>query len=136
MRNWLGKWTKRTAAQPGRDPLAAVPRVPPGVTATPSADGLLVVRNVAFRGGSGRVVKWLGGKPSVRVVLDERGAFFWGRIDGQHSLAVIRGELQTRFGLEDATARWCTIEFTKQLMRRNLLELKIADCGTTIETTR
>ena len=63
----------------------------------------------------------------MRVVLDERGAFFWGRIDGQRSLTVILGELQARFGLDPAVARWCIIEFTKQLMRRNLVELKIVD---------
>jgi len=128
MRNLLEKWRRKRTARPGRDPLAAVPRVPAGVTAETLSDGLVVSRRLSpGRGVGGRLVQWAGGKFPVRVVLDERGAFFWGRIDGRRRLAGIAGDLQERFGLETATARGCTIEFTKQLMRRNLVELKIED---------
>ena len=125
MRSWFDRWTKRKAAPPGRDPLLAVPRVAPGATAVPSNGGMLVTRKVQLRSLMGRLAARLGGRPSVRVVLDERGAFFWDRIDGQRSLAVIANELQAQFVLDAAVARWCVIEFTKQLMRRNLVELKV-----------
>ena len=128
MRILLEKWRRRRTARPGRDPLAAVPRVPAGVTAETLPDGLAVSRRLSpGRGLGDRLVRWAGGNLPVRVVLDERGAFFWGRIDGRRRLASIAGDLQERFGLEAATARWSTIEFMKQLMRRNLVELKIED---------
>ena len=128
MRNWLGRWTKRAAAQPGRDPMLAVPRISEGVVVEAAPNGVTVSRCLPpGRGAGGWLVRRLGGKMPMRVVLDERGAFFWGRIDGQRSLTVILGELQARFGLDPAVARWCIIEFTKQLMRRNLVELKIVD---------
>ena len=126
MRNWLGKWNRHKVAQPARDPLLAVPRVPAGVAVEATATGMMVSRCLPpGRGAGGWLVRRLGGALPVRVALDERGMFYWRQIDGQRSLAAIAGELQAQFGLDAAAARWCLMEFTKQLMRRGLVELKI-----------
>ena len=130
------KWSKWPGRRSGtelgrttafaRDPLCAVPLVPEGVKAEATKDGVLVTRRLsAGRGLGGRIVAWLGGSYPVRVELDERGAAFWNRIDGHRPLASIAQDLEARFGVSGDEARRATIEFTKQLMRRNLIALKI-----------
>jgi hypothetical protein len=57
----------------------------------------------------------------VRLNLDERGGFFWSRIDGHRSLAKIARELRREFSLSDQESRDATVKFTQTLMLRGVI---------------
>jgi hypothetical protein len=113
-----------------RDPLDAVPLVPPDVSAT-EAEGrrgpeVRVTRRLRpGRGLGGRLVAWMGGDYPIRVALDGAARFFWRQIDGRRSLAEIAAAVRREYGMGEDEARRATIEFTKSLMRRHLIGLRI-----------
>jgi len=114
-------------AGPGRDPFAAVPvrnelaehkkdsqscyqirmRLPPG-------EGL----------GS-RLANRFGLHKDIRVDLDPHGSFFWAQVDGHKNLHSIEEKLRSEFDLGKEESREATLLFTKTLMLRHLIQLKI-----------
>ncbi|MBC2602536.1 PqqD family protein [Puniceicoccus vermicola] len=62
---------------------------------------------------------------SIQVALDERGAFFWRQIDGRNDLFAIRRALRNKYNLSASDSEDATVRFTKMLMRRNLIQLKV-----------
>jgi hypothetical protein len=60
-----------------------------------------------------------------RIFLDERGSYFWNLIDGNRTLAEIERNLARQYDLETQQSRDAVILFTKMLMRRGLIGLKL-----------
>jgi hypothetical protein len=67
----------------------------------------------------------MGGDYPVRVALDGAARFFWKQVDGRVSLAEIAAAVRREYGMGEDEARRATIEFTKSLMRRRLIDLRI-----------
>ena len=109
------------------DPLAATPVVAPDVEALKdNAMQLQLRRPVPPRTVFGRTVqKVFGYTRKVRVNLDERGTEFWEQIDGARDLHEIERLLRQRYGLKVEESRRATIEFTKTLMTRGLICLRL-----------
>ena len=63
--------------------------------------------------------------PFRLVCLDERGTFYWKQIDGRRTLAEIEYRLRREYRMEPASSRDAVIIFTKMLMRRSLIALKL-----------
>jgi hypothetical protein len=63
--------------------------------------------------------------PFRLVCLDERGTFYWKQIDGQRTLGEIEQRLRNHYRMEPAQSRDAVILFTKMLMRRSLIALKL-----------
>jgi hypothetical protein len=112
--------------EPIPNPLTAVPIPMDGVEARRDTGSLVQLnrRVQPARGISGWVSRVLGAR-RVRVNLDEQGSFFWERIDGQRNLAQIASELQQRFGTDPAAARQATVMFTRMLMLRHIIQLRV-----------
>jgi len=122
----MRRFGKKKIVSEVRDPLRAIPLRPDGVAAVQKPDGLLVSRSV-IRGGRGWLGRWFARDYAVRALLDARGRFFWEQIDGRRSLDEIAGLLERQSGLDKAAARQAIFAFTKELMRRNLVALRLDD---------
>jgi hypothetical protein len=59
------------------------------------------------------------------VCLDERGTFYWKQIDGKRTLGEIEQRLRTQYRMEPGQSRDAVVLFTKMLMRRSLIALKL-----------
>ena len=64
---------------------------------------------------------------SVRVNLDDRGSFYWTLIDGKTDLRTIARRIRKQYSMKEEESRSATILFTKMLMTRNVIYLKIDD---------
>ena len=113
-----------------RNPLDAVPLVAPGVSIRagdgPDSDGLILRRlldTAATR--RGRLLGWLHMQRSAHVKLDRPGSFFWRQIDGQRDLAHIARALAQEFKMADDDARRATVTFTRDLMLRHFIMIRI-----------
>jgi hypothetical protein len=112
---------------PQHDPLAAVPVIPPTVTAQTGADGRLRLwREVPPRTALGRLLArrlhWVRRRG---VELDERGTRFWREIDGRRSLHAIARRLHVGLRTPYEESERAVIEFTRQLMLRGLVALRL-----------
>jgi len=130
----FGRRTKKsnTAAQsvqrkPARDPFEAVPMVAEGVRTEVGKDGVTVLVSatpVPMR--YARLLgRFLGRERIARVILDENGTFFWRQIDGIRNLGQIANAVRKQMNRPEMEARAAVISFTKDLMKRNLLSLKV-----------
>ena len=110
-----------------RDPLAATPVAVPGVQAQRDAANLLQLRRpLPTRGRIGAVLERVFGfNRYVRFNLDEQGGWFWERIDGKRDLHAIETELRKRFSLSPEESVKAVIEYTKVLMMRGLICLRL-----------
>ena len=63
--------------------------------------------------------------PFRLVCLDERGTFYWKQIDGKRTLGEIEQRLRDHYKMEPAQSRDAVVLFTKMLMRRSLIALKL-----------
>ncbi len=61
----------------------------------------------------------------MRVNLDERGSAFWGLIDGETELNEIERQLRQKFSLSREDSELAAVQFTKRLMKRYLIYLKV-----------
>jgi len=109
------------------DPLAVTPSAEADVEArVDNKDLLQLRRRFATRGGLyGWLSRKLGYRHEVRVNLDEVGTRFWQLVDGRRSLDQIAATLGGEFDLERSKAREAVILFTKMLMTRRLVYLKV-----------
>jgi hypothetical protein len=112
------------------DPFAAIPHIAPHVRARTGVDGLVQIKRTppAGRGLRGFLARYLGFHLTTRIDLDERGSFFWSRIDGVRDLRAIEGELRACYNLGDQESKDAVILFTKMLMRRGLILLDLRPC--------
>jgi hypothetical protein len=115
------------------DPFAACPVRIPFVRARADRQGRLQLKHSpppghGVRGFFARYFRLFRGR---RIFLDERGSFFWNLIDGRHTLAEIERELARHYDLETQQSRDAVILFTKMLMRRGLIGLKLPSTGAT-----
>jgi hypothetical protein len=108
------------------NPLAAVPVLVDGVEARRDTESLVQLnrRVPPATGAFGWLARVMGTR-RVRINLDERGSFFWDRIDGKRNLMQIAAELQERFGTDVAAARHATVTFTRMLMLRHIIQLRV-----------
>ena len=114
-------------AEAARNPFTAIPMVAPQVSEEQSADGeLTLVHTVPVPMRYARFLgRFLGREHIARTILDEQGTFFWRQIDGTRSLAEIAHAIRLHANQPDEQARKSVIAFTKDLMTRNLIVLKI-----------
>jgi len=110
-----------------RDPLDAVPVPTPGIGTRDTAKGgvsLSAEAKAASRIGRFCAEK-LGMRRTVQFALDERGAFFWRQVDGTRPLSAIERALRARYSLDEAESKAAVIAFTKTLMLRGLISLRV-----------
>ena len=112
-----------------RDPFMAIPMVAPEVREEQSSEGELTLVHTApvplryarFLG------RFLGRERVSRTILDEQGTFFWRQINGRMPLNGIADAIRLHANKPDKQARKAVIAFTKDLMKRNLIVLKIPE---------
>ena len=112
-----------------KDPFAACPVHAPYVEAR-EIDGKVQVRlqppPSAGRGGwRASLARRLTMFPFRLVCLDELGTFYWKQVDGRRTLAEIERRLRDHARLEPGQSRDAVVVFTKMLMRRSLIALKL-----------
>jgi len=109
-----------------RDPLSAVPVVPDGVRATRVGEGLLLERRLAPSGPVRTFVeRTFGLRRELRFELDRIGADFYAAIDGTRTLGDIEADLRARHALSTEDGRKAVTEFTKALLERELVLLRL-----------
>jgi len=109
------------------DPFAACPVRIPFIRAKSDTQGRLQLKHSPppGRGLRGFLARQFSLFSVKRIFLDERGSFFWNLIDGHRTLAEIERSLARQYDLEAQQSRDAVILFTKMLMRRGLIGLKL-----------
>lgn len=69
--------------------------------------------------------RWLGRERIARTLLDVNGGFFWRQIDGVRTLGQIADALRQQMNRPEEETREAAIAFTQDLMKRNLIVLKV-----------
>ena len=112
-------------------PFAARPVRIPFVRARADGQGCLQVKYSPPPGHGlrGFLARHFSIFPSCRIFLDEKGSFFWRLIDGRRDLSDIEGELRRHYQMGAGESRDAVILFTKMLMRRGLIGLKLPSTG-------
>lgn len=112
---------------PARDPLEAVPMVAEGVRteAGPSGATVLVSATPVPMRYARLLGRFLGRDRIARVILDDQGAFFWQQINGIRTLRQISDIVRIRMNRPDVESDAAVISFTRDLMKRNLVNLKV-----------
>ena len=114
------------AATRPADPLAAIPLKPTNVELREDSQGCLHLRLTPTLGPIQRkVARWLGYDYTRKLALDEHGTFYYRLVDGQHTLAAIVDELAQKLGQDRREVATMVVTFTKLLMTRNMIVLKI-----------
>lgn len=110
-----------------RDPFAAVPSITLGIEVKLDSRSMLQLRHKIKP--SSQLMQFLadklGFRRSVRVNLDERGTFFWQQIDGIRDLRSIAKNIETRFNIDREECDSAVIGYTKSLMLRGLVQLRV-----------
>src|SRR5690554_2305523 len=98
-----------------------------GVEAREDSQGCLQLRRCVEpgRGLGGFLAERLGFRRPLRVNLDATGTLFWKQIDGRRSLREIERIVRQRAGLEREDSEKAVVLFTKMLMLRRLVNLKL-----------
>ena len=108
------------------DPLAAIPLKPANVELREDSQGCLHLRLTPTLGPvQHKVARWLGYDYTRKLTLDEHGTFYYRLVDGQHTLAAIVDELAQKLGQDRRDVATMVVTFTKMLMTRNMIVLKI-----------
>ena len=109
------------------DPFDAVPVIAPGVEARQDGQEHFQVRRTSKKksGLAGVLARKFGFERAVRANLDKMGSFYWRQIDGRKDLARIEKKLRRHFRLSRQQSRGATVKFTKALMERGLILLKV-----------
>ena len=108
------------------DPFAACPIHAPYVQAQ-EFNGRVQVRLCPppRRGVRALLTRHLALFPFRPVCLDELGTFYWKQVDGRRTLAEIERRLRDHVPMERSQSRDAVVLFTKMLMRRSLIALKL-----------
>lgn len=111
-----------------RDPMAVVPVVPPHVEAKADSNGLLHLRYRVEVAGLPRKLASIFGAAteSFRYVdLDEAGSAFFSLVDGQRSMREVVSAMAEKLGRDRSDVEKAAVSFTRQLMARHLIHLKV-----------
>ena len=127
-------WRKKPAPVPiamrNANPLAAIPLKPANVELREDSQGCLHLRLTPPLGPVQRkVATWLRYDYTRKLTLDEHGTIYYRLVDGQHSLAAIVDELAQKLGQDRRDVATMVVTFTKMLMTRNMVVLKITPGG-------
>ena len=116
------------------DPLAAIPMIAPSVDARTEADGVVQLRQKRALGGGalGRLCSRMGFSPDRRINLDARASRFWSLIDGQRTLHEIADRVATEWSVSPTDARSLAVQFTRDLMIRELIVLRVEQPATPV----
>jgi hypothetical protein len=108
--------------------LAAIPETAPGIEAHLDAAGTLQVRRAVVPKWcvTQALNRWFCHTDYVQVRLDAQGTFFWHQIDGLRSLEDIACNLAGSLGMAKSDSREAVLVFTKMLMIRQLIRLRVA----------
>lgn len=104
------------------DPLAAIPLRPPDVEVRQDSRGCLHLRRWA---PVNRLQRLLRQQYATQVELDEFGSLFYQQVDGRQTLRDIIETIVRASGKPRRDVEQGAVLFTKQLMTKNLLQLKI-----------
>lgn len=109
------------------DPFDAVPIITPGVDAVEAPNGELHLRlRLQPQSGlSSLLSRGLGLHRDTFINLDTRGSCFWKQIDNTRSLAEIEIIIRRELGMPIHESRIAVLKFTKSLMQRGLIQLKV-----------
>lgn len=114
--------------RPARDPLEAVPRPAPDVDSNTHDGGerISLKRHIPPRSRIARFFESrFGLRRTVQVNLDTVGSFFWRQVDGKRNLRTIARLLRAEFRLNEEKSRLATLQFTRDLMNRGLIQLQV-----------
>ena len=127
-------WNRRGRAQAAsrkpwiRDPLAVIPLSPQNLEQRRNSRGMVCLRlNVPVTGFRKLVADWLGYKYEKLVELDELGTRFYEQVDGRRTLRDIADALAGSCGRSREEMRQQAMLFTRDLMTRNMILLRVAD---------
>ncbi|OPZ28396.1 MAG: hypothetical protein BWZ02_01323 [Lentisphaerae bacterium ADurb.BinA184] len=112
-----------------RNPFDAVPLVAPGVSIRAGGEaGSAFLRAELDTPDTrrGRFLRRLHMQRAAHIKLDPQGTVFWRLIDGRRDLGEIACAIARELGLAEKDAREATIRFTRDLMLRNYIMLKIS----------
>jgi Coenzyme PQQ synthesis protein D (PqqD) len=110
-----------------RDPLAAVPLKPANVETREDSCGRLHLCLTPRLGPwQRRIATWLRYDYTRKLELDETGTQYYRLADGTHTLTAIIDKLSTQLGRDRQEVTTMVVTFTKMLMTRNMLALKIS----------
>ena len=111
-----------------RDPLLAIPIAASDVEARIDNQQCIQLRRTmpVRKGMIGFVVKRFKIQREKRINLDEHGTRFWNQIDGKKNLLTITESLVTGLKADRADCKMAVIMYTKALMQRGFINLKIA----------
>ncbi|NLL83088.1 MAG: PqqD family protein [Lentisphaerae bacterium] len=113
--------------RPARDPFEAIPLVAPDVVVEESENGtLILIHRVPVPKKYARLLgRFLGRERESRIVLDEHGTYFWRQINGERNLAEVANAIRLHMNKPEREAKEAVISFTRDLMKRNLIQLKL-----------
>ena len=110
----------------GGDPLAAIPLIPGDIEMKRDSRGRLHLRIARpLRGLHKKVAAWLKYDYSRKLELDAEGTCYFDSADGARTLREIAARIAAQLGRDRRAMEDGVIEFTKILMRKNLIALKI-----------
>ena len=107
--------------------LEAVPQIADDVEVRKDAGGHVHLRRaLPLKPGLLRpLVKRLGYRRRIHVDLDVQGTLFWELIDGARRLREIEEAMRTKLSIEREKSEAAILAFTKMLMLRHLIYLKV-----------
>ncbi|MEI6972162.1 MAG: PqqD family protein [bacterium] len=114
------------------NPLDAIPLVPPEVQVIHThPDGAIIIRRETKPTSrlATTISRLLRYKWQSHVQLDANGAAYWRRIDGNTPLEEIATTLRDELKIDMETARKGVLTYTRDLMKRGFVNLKIDRMG-------
>ncbi|MCG3148801.1 MAG: Coenzyme PQQ synthesis protein D [Verrucomicrobiae bacterium] len=122
------RWRRKSTPPlpPATDPLTAIPLKPANVELKHDSQGCLHLRlTPQLKPTQRKVTQWLGYDYTHKLALDETGTAYYQLVDGQHTLATIVDELTKKLSKDRREVATMVVMFTKMLMTRNMLALKV-----------
>ncbi|HAR67171.1 MAG TPA: hypothetical protein DCR55_13305 [Lentisphaeria bacterium] len=119
--------TKPDVAVPAKNPFEAVPCHNPMAEVLLDQNNCCQIRMPVQRGSGfgAKLIRKFRLYRNIRVNLDAHGSFFWSQVDGKRDLRSIEQKLRTEFSLTVDQSRHATLQFTKMLMLRHLIQLQV-----------
>ncbi len=78
-----------------------------------------------------KIERWtarvFGMKRQAEINFDQMGSAYWRLLDGKRNLRQIAHRLGKEFDLQDEKSREATVTFTKQLLMRGIITIRLTD---------
>jgi hypothetical protein len=108
------------------NPLTVVPLKPANVEVRTDSQGLIHLKMTPpLKPFKRKVAQWLRYEYSAKVELDEYGSYYYSLVDGEQTLSSIVDAMAQKLGKTRKETAQTVVAFTKSLMTRNLLVLKV-----------